>query len=349
MLAAVLSGPDALEARELPTPAPGPGEVLVRVGANTICGTDVRILRGEKTSGVELPVVLGHEAAGHVAEVGAGVHGYEVGAPVGLAPAIPCRRCWECRHDLENVCSNMRIVGYAVDGGMAEYLLVPADAVAAGCLFVARADLPSEQLALAEPLGCVVTGQRWSPIAVDDVVVVMGAGPIGLLHLQLALVSGARAVVVSQRSPERRALASRLGATATVDPTSEDLAAVVQEVSGGVGADSTIICVGVPELVNEAVRLSRRGGRVNVFAGLKGKGWAEVEANEIHYKQVRITGTSNTRRADYETALRLIESGKVETASLITHRYGIADVGAAIEMSRTSQAIKVALTPLRTS
>jgi L-iditol 2-dehydrogenase len=348
VLAAVLTAPDALEAREVPTPEPGPGEVLVRVGANTICGTDVRILRGEKTSGVELPVVLGHEAAGHVAEVGAGVRGYEVGAPVGLAPAIPCRRCWECRHDLENMCANMRIVGYAVDGGMAEYMLVPAEAVESGNLFVAQADLPSEQLALAEPLGCVVTGQRWSPIAVDDVVVIMGAGPIGLLHLQLALVSGARAVVVSQRSPERRALASRLGATATVDPASSgELAAVVEEVSGGVGADSTIICVGVPELVNEAVHLSRRGGRVQVFAGLKGKGWAEVEANEIHYKQVQITGTSNTRRADYETALRLIESGKVETASLITHRFGVADVGAAIEASRTSDAIKVALTPNR--
>ena len=345
MLAAVLTGPNQLEAREVETPTAGPGEVLVRVGANTICGTDVRIMRGEKTSGVELPVILGHEVAGHVAEVGAGVAGYEAGAPVGVCPVIPCRRCWECRHDLENMCSHMRIMGYAVGGGMAEYMLVPAEAVDAGCLFVAGSDLPSEQLALAEPLGCVVTGQRWSPVEVDDVVLIMGAGPIGLLHLQLALVSGARAVIVSQRSAERRALASRLGATVTVDPTAEDLAAVVEEVSGGVGADSTIICVGVPELVNEAVQLSRRGGRVNVFAGLKDQGWARVAANLIHYKQVRVTGTSNTRRADYETALRLIESGKVETASLITHRFGVAAVREAIETSRAGGAIKVALTP----
>jgi len=102
MLAAVLAGPDDLESREVPTPSAGPGEVLVRVGANTTCGTDVRILRGEKTSGVRLPVVLGHELAGRVAEVGPGVSGYEVGAPVAMAPVIHCRRCWQCRHDLEN-------------------------------------------------------------------------------------------------------------------------------------------------------------------------------------------------------------------------------------------------------
>jgi L-iditol 2-dehydrogenase len=147
--------------------------VLVKVGADTICGTDVRIVRGEKTSGVRLPVVLGHETAGHVAEV--------------------------------------------------------------GCLFVAHTDLPSEQLALAEPLACVVNGQRWSPVEVDDTVLVVDAGPIGLLHLQLALGSGARAVIV--------------------------------------------------------VELARVGGRVNLFAGFKGKGLAEVESNLLHYKQVRLTGT----------------------------------------------------------
>jgi threonine dehydrogenase-like Zn-dependent dehydrogenase len=121
MLAAVLAGPDHLELREVPTPSAGPGEVLVEVGANTICGTDLRIIHGEKTSGVRLPVVLGHELAGHVAEVGRGVRGYEVGAPVAMAPVIPCRRCWQCRHDLENLCVNQRIVGYEVAGGLAEH------------------------------------------------------------------------------------------------------------------------------------------------------------------------------------------------------------------------------------
>jgi L-iditol 2-dehydrogenase len=345
MLAAVLTGQDELAAREVPTPTPGPGEVLVRVGANTVCGTDARILRGEKTTGVELPVVLGHETAGHVAEVGRGVSGYEIGAPVAMAPCIPCRRCWQCRHDLENACANLRIMGYAIDGGMADFMLVPAEAVQAGCLFVSDADLPSEQLALTEPLACVVCGQRWSKVEVDDTVLILGAGPIGLLHLQLALLSGARAVIVSQPSGPRRELAARLGATATVDPNTDDLSEVVREVTGGIGADSTIICVGVPKLVNQALELARVGGRVSVFAGLKDDGWTEIAANLPHYKQVVLTGSSNSRRSDYETALHLITSGKIETEAMITHRFAITDVSEAIDAIGHSDAIKAAVVP----
>jgi L-iditol 2-dehydrogenase len=224
-------------------------------------------------------------------------------------------------------------------------MLVPADAVEAGCLFVAEADLPAEQLALAEPLACVVNGQRHSPVQVGDTVLIMGAGPIGLLHLQLARLAGARTVIVSQRSAPRRALAERLGATVTVDPTTADLGAVAQEVSGGVGIDSTIICTGVPELVDQALQLSRTGGRVNVFAGLKGQGWAQVQANLIHYKQVVVTGTSDARRSDYETALHLIETGRVDTGALITHRFPLSALSEAFEAVTSRAAGKVVVSP----
>ncbi|MGB3683034.1 MAG: alcohol dehydrogenase catalytic domain-containing protein, partial [Rubrobacteraceae bacterium] len=125
MLAAVFRGPGELEVAEVETPEIGADEVLVKVGANTVCGTDVRILRGEKTGGIDLNVVLGHEMAGHVAEVGREVEGYEVGAPVAMAPVIPCRWCFFCRRDMENMCLNARIVGYVVDGGLGEYMRVP--------------------------------------------------------------------------------------------------------------------------------------------------------------------------------------------------------------------------------
>ena len=345
MLRAVLSGLDDLRLEDIQTPSPGPGEVLIRVGANTLCPTDVRILRGEKTSGVRMPVVLGHEIAGHVAEVGPTVEGYEPGAPVALMPGIPCRRCWECTNDLENVCAHMRMFGYDVDGGLAEYALLPAAAVDAGTLFVAETDLPSEALALAEPLACVITGQRVSPVQPGDTVLIMGAGPIGLLHLQMALLSGARKVVVSQPSAGRRAIAERLGATVTVDPTTQDLAAVAGEVSEGVGIDSAFICTGAPELVNTAIGLSRTGGRVSIFAGLRGGGWAHVDANMIHYKQVVVTGSSNTRRRDYRTALQLITSGRIDAGAMVTHRFPLGDVHKAIDTVLTRDALKVAVLP----
>jgi L-iditol 2-dehydrogenase len=345
MLAAVMTGPNELEAVEIATPSPGPGEVLVAVGANTICGTDLRILRGEKTAGVELPVVLGHETAGHIAALGTGVEGYDVGAPVVMAPLIPCRRCWECRHDLDNLCRQPRIMGYALAGGMAEYVLMPADGVAQGCLFEAERDLPSERLALAEPLSACVAGQRWCRVEPDDVVLVMGAGPIGLLHVQLARLAGARTVIVSEPLDGRREQAKRLGATVTVDPSADDLAAVVDDASDGVGVDVGIICIGVPELVNEAARLSRKAGRVNAFAGLRGTGLAQIEMNLIHYKQVTLTGSANSRAADFQTALRLIESERIETASMVTHRFALRDVIDALATVGRGDAIKIAVMP----
>jgi L-iditol 2-dehydrogenase len=345
MLAARLMAVNDLKVEDVPTPSAGSGEVLVEVGANTICGTDLRIIRGEKTSYVELPVILGHEAAGRVVEVGEGVDRYAPGDRVALNPGIPDRRCWACRHDLENVCEHKRIVGYSVDGGLAQYMLVPAESVDAGSLFVAESDLPYEQLALAEPLGCVVNGQRLTPAGVGDTVLIMGAGPIGLMHLQLVLLSGAGAVIVSQRSPARRALAERLGATVAVDPTSQDLAEVVDDITGRRGVDLAIIAIGVPELVNEALRLTRLGGRVNIFAGLAGKGWAEVEANLIHYRQLMVTGSSDVRRSDYEAALDLITSERVDTASLVTHRFPLEDVAGAFATAAGREAVKVAVLP----
>jgi L-iditol 2-dehydrogenase len=347
MLAARLRAVDDLRVEEIPTPTAGPGEVLVEVGANTICGTDLRIVRGTKTAHVRLPVVVGHEAAGRVAEVGAGVTGYRPGERVALLPAIPDRTCWACQAGMENLCVNpdRRILGYSVDGGMAEFMLVPAEAVATGCLFVARTELPYEQLALAEPLGSVVGAQRRTPIGAGDTVLIMGAGPIGLLHLQLALLNGAGAVIVSQRSATRRAAAKQLGATTVVDPTTEDLGAVVHEVTGGRGVDVTFICIGVPALVDQALRLTRVAGRVDIFAGMAGTGEASISANLIHYRQLTLTGSSDIRRTDYAAALEHIESGRIDSAAMVTHRFPLTDVDAALTAATDGSAIKVAVMP----
>jgi len=345
MLAAVFNGPGEIEIKELETPGIGPDEVLVKVEANTVCGTDVRILRGEKTKGISRPGVLGHELAGRVAEVGGDVGSYEAGMRVVVSPGIPCGRCYPCKHDMENMCSELRVIGYDVLGGLSEFVRVPAAAVRAGNIFIARGDLPAEHLALAEPLACCVNGHRRSRTDVDDAVLVMGAGPIGLFHVQLARLAGARTVIVSEPSEERRQMAEELGADVTVDPTSEDLPEVVGETAGGLGVDVAVICIGIPALVNDALRLTRPGGRVNVFAGLAGKGWAEVEANLIHYKELEVTGTSNSRRRDFEAALRLIETGRIDVEPMVTHRYPLESAVEAIEMSASGQGIKIAVIP----
>ena len=345
MLAAVFQKPGQIEITEMDTPEIGPNEVLVKVGANTICGTDVRIFRGEKTKGIPLPAILGHEVAGHVCEVGRNVRGYELGAPVAMAPVIACHHCFYCQNGMENVCPNQSIVGYDVKGGLSEYMSIPANAVVAGNLFVAQNDVPSEFLALAEPLACCVNGHHRSRIHLNSTVLIMGAGPIGLFHLQLSLLAGARTVIVSEPSAFRRAVATTFGAHMTVDPTSEDLASIVSAATGGIGVDSIIICIGVPSLVNDALNLARQGGCINIFAGLAAQGWAEVEANLIHYKELEVTGSANSRRADYQTALQLIESGRIKVEAMVTDRFPLRSVHAALDKAASGEGIKIAIIP----
>jgi L-iditol 2-dehydrogenase len=205
--------------------------------------------------------------------------------------------------------------------------------------------LPSEYLSLAEPLSCCVNGLENYRVDLDDTVLLLGSGPIGLFHLQLALLAGANTVIVSDPSASRRGFASDLGARVTVDPTSEDLSAVVAECTNGLGVDVAVICIGIPALVNDALRMTRKGGRVNVFAGLAAEGWAEVEANLIHYNELVVTGASNSRRSDYEVALRLIESGRVKVEPMVTHRFPLQETVKAIETSAGGEGIKVAVMP----
>lgn len=343
MLAAVFQRPGQMEVTEVDTPDIGPDEVLVKVGANTICGTDVRIFRGEKTKGIPLPTILGHEMAGYVHEVGQHVRGYEVGAAVAMAPVIACNHCFYCQNDMENICPNQKTVGYDVKGGLSEYVRIPAEAVAAGNLFVAQKELPSEYLALAEPLACCVNGHRRSRVQLNSTVLIIGSGPIGLFHLQLSLLAGARTVIVSDPSAPRRTVASTFGAHITVDPTTEDLASVVSEVTGGLGVDVVIICIGIPTLVNDALNIARQGGRVNIFAGLAAEGWAEIESNLIHYKELEVTGTANSRRADYQTALQLIESGRIKVEAMVTDRFPLRSACAALDKAASGEGIKVAV------
>ncbi len=343
MLAAVFLRPGQMEVMEVDTPDIGPDEVLVKVGANTICGTDVRIFRGEKTKGIPLPTVLGHEMAGYVHKVGQHVRGYEVGAAVAMAPVIACHHCFYCQNGMENVCPNPKIVGYDVKGGLSEYVRIPADAVAAGNLFVAQKDVPSEYLALAEPLACCINGHHRSRIHLNSTVLIMGSGPIGLFHLQLSLLAGAGAVIVSDPSAPRRAVASSFGAHITVDPTTEDLSSVVSEVTGGLGVDSVIICIGVPGLVNDALNMARQGGRINIFAGMAAKGWADIESNLIHYKELEVIGSANSRRADYQTALQLIESGRIKVEAMVTDRFPLRSAHAALAKAASGEGIKIAV------
>ena len=345
MRAAIFKGPGELALEDVPDPVCGPGEVLYRVGANTVCGTDVRILRGEKSKGIDRGVVLGHEISGEVLEVGEGVSNYRVGDRFAVIPSVTCGFCWWCKHGQEHFCDNLEIFGYGINGGLAEYGVLPARAVARGNAITCGTDLPFEHMSLMEPLSCVLNGRENYRQQLGDTVVVLGAGPIGLLHATLARRGGAAHVLVSDPSGPRRETALRLGATHVVDPLSEDLDGVVKQLTSGRGADVVVICIGRGELFVDALGLVRKGGQVNAFAGFKAGGSVNVDPNLIHYGEIHVTGTSNSRRDHGEAAMRLLESGAIDADEIVTHVFVLDQVVEAIEFSASGSGVKVAVTP----
>ncbi|MEL4356865.1 MULTISPECIES: alcohol dehydrogenase catalytic domain-containing protein [unclassified Luteococcus] len=344
MHAAVLNAPHDFQLTRRPVPVPGPGEVLLRVEASTLCGTDLRLISGAKTAGVRPGVVLGHEIAGRVESVGDGVDGLPAGAQATVSIVVSCNHCPACLAGREHFCHNLELIGYAIDGGLAEYLLVPARAVANGNV-VLTPEMPARTLCLAEPLSCVLNGASQFNTRPGDTVVVLGAGPIGLLHTQLAKAQGASQVIVTNRSAPRRELALTLGATLTVDPASQDLAAVVREVTDGQGADVVIVAIGALPLANQALELAGVGGRVNYFAGFPKGSTVEMDPNLVHYKELQVTGGSNARRSDVHRAVQVLASGAIDADRIVTHAFPLTEVDRAVQAVADQLGVKVAVEP----
>lgn len=345
MQAAVYEGSGKLTVKDIATPMPGPGEVLIRVDSDTICGTDLRIASGTKSKGVYPPVVLGHELAGTVHQLGDGVTGLQIGDRVGMTPSIACTTCKQCQLGNYNLCAKAQILGHDVDGGLAEYFLASAQAVAEGNLVPAPAGLAPEEVSLAEPLSCVLHGQELMGLAKGDVVVVIGGGAIGQMHAQVARVRGAKTVIVSEPVQTRRELALKLGADIVVDPTKEDLAAIVDQITGGAGADAMIVCIGVPGLVGGALQIAGQRAKVCLFAGFPNGVPSEIDPNIVHYRELKITGSSNSTVQEYRDALQLIAKGGVDVKSLITHRFPLEQIEQALAMAVAPDALKVAVIP----
>jgi len=259
MKAAVLKGPNILEMSDIAIPDAQPGELILRVRAATVCGTDLRILTGRKTKGVRFPSVIGHEFAGEVVQAGLGVSLFKVGDRVSMDPVIPCLSCAYCKNGHENVCQHRQAMGYEFDGAFAEYIRIPAIALRSGNVFLMPEGMSYEAAALAEPLACCINGQRNADVRMGDSVVILGAGPIGLMHAALARLSGARQVIVSEPNALRRQAASERGVDHVCDPSTESVVDFVRSRTDGLGADVVILAIGVPQLANEALSLVRNG------------------------------------------------------------------------------------------
>ncbi|WP_163527861.1 zinc-dependent dehydrogenase [Halobacillus ihumii] len=330
MRAAKFQGENKITVENMDTPQINEGEILVRVAVSAVCGTDVRIFSGQKTKGVRVPSIIGHETTGVIEKVGEGIEEFNIGERVGVIPVIPCRRCHYCLNGMENVCAKRVAIGYEFDGGFAEYLKIPKEAIDAGNLVKLPDSVTFEQAVVTEPLACCFNGHKKANIKVNDTVVIVGGGPIGLMHVQLAKIAGAKTVIVSELVEHRREKALIAGADCTVNPEEESLQGVVQRETDQLGADVVIMAIGVPSIVNDSVQLLKKGGTINLFAGFTKGIKTEIDPNLIHYNEVNIVGTSALKRTDYLTALSLIESGQINTDVLTSDGYSLNDIEKAI-------------------
>jgi len=340
MKAAIFYGPNEMRLEEVKKPEITEQEVLVKVNSSAVCGTDVRIFEGKKTKGVRTPSVIGHELVGTIEEVGTEVSEFHVGDRVGVMPVIPCGKCYYCMNGKENVCQNRTAIGYEFDGGFAEYVRIPSTALKSGNLVKLPDHVSFEEAVVAEPLACCLNGQKKSNVKMGDVVVIVGGGPIGLMHVQLAKIAGAKKVILSEPIDHRREKALEAGADIAVNPMAESLEDIVLAETDGLGADVVIMAIGVPTLVNSSANLLKKGGTLNLFAGFTKGVFSEIDPNIIHYNEINVNGTSALTRADYHQSLALIASGQINTKVLTTTGYTLDDIEQAIHDVRTGKGMK---------
>ncbi|MGE5588230.1 MAG: zinc-dependent dehydrogenase, partial [Clostridia bacterium] len=325
MVAAVFYGPGDIRIETVPMPQVGPGDMLVRVRAAAVCGTDLRIFSSgfskPDAGGSERGRILGHELAGDVEEVGRGVAGFSPGDRVTVAPNIGCGTCAECVRGLDHLCPDYKAIGVSLDGGFAEYVLFPREAVAHGNVCRIPEGVSYEEAAVNEALACCYNGFQACRTQPGDTVVVIGAGPIGALHLLLSKLAGAQDMIVSDIVEERLASMESLGADLTVNAAKRDLVEAVKDRTRGRGADVVIVACSSGEAQQQALDLAATGGRVNFFGGLpRGKEKVVLNTNLIHYKQLLVTGTTRSSIHQFRKTLEILASGRLDIKPVITRR-----------------------------
>lgn len=342
-MAARFYEPGVIRLEEVDVPKISKDELLVRNRAVLTCGTDLKMyLRGHRLANP--PLIIGHEFAGRVEKVGEDVQGFREGMRVVAANSAPCMSCYYCRIGKPNLCDHLDevLIGFSSPGAYAEYVRLPARIVRQNTYEIPET-VSFEEAAFLEPLACVVHGGDLSGVKAGDLVFVIGAGPIGLLHIQLAKAAGAETVVVADASPERLRRASELGADRVVEP--EDPVAEVKKLSENRGADVTIEAVGKPETWELAVRATRKGGTTVLFGGCPAGSTASIDTGAVHYGELTLRGVFHHTPRDVREAMRLISTRQVKVAPLITHRMKLSQVETALRLMQNGKAIKVALSP----
>jgi len=342
MKVAAYYGPGSFKVEERPLPEIGDEEMLVKVVAVGICGTDVHKAVQQT---VKAGTVLGHEVAGIVERVGKKVTKFKVGDRVALAHHAPCMSCHQCAKNHHSLCDQY-LKNNIFPGGFAQYIKVLPEHIRETIYPITKSSTTFEEAAFMEPLACCVRGFLSLDFKQGDSVLIIGAGPIGLQHLMLACAYNAGTVVITDVNPERLQVAKKLGADLALNPQAKDFHAILQSVGLAEGFDNVIVTVGVAALYEQGISLAGKGASVLVFAETPKGQKMTLEPNIIYSKELRIVGSYSSSPLHLQMALELIESGRIPVKSLISDRIPLEKVGEGIDRShKATDCLKIMVLP----
>jgi L-iditol 2-dehydrogenase len=346
MKAIVYYGPGDVRVEQLPQPSCGDEELLVKVDACAVCGSDLKSYQHGNPR-MKPPLTMGHEFTGLVQEAGPhAAGGFSVGDRIVMATSVSCGDCYYCRRRWPNLCVDLAPMGFSYPGGMAEYVVIPARALKNGHVVRTPADLAPEHAALSEPVSCAVNSLQQCELQRGDTVLVLGAGPMGLMNACVARSAGAGKIILSEINEQRLAQAASLGCDVLINPSKENLTERVMGETNGLGSDVAIVAAPAAVPQQQAVNLVRKRGTVILFASLpKGASTIEVDSRPIHYGELRVVGTSDSAPWHVETAVGLLSSGAVPAEKLATHVLPLDAIHEAFRLMESGEALRVVLKP----
>lgn len=348
MKAALFIEPGRMDVVDTEKPKPSSGEILIRVKACAICGTDLKIYsHGHQF--LKPPQIIGHEVSGVIEEIGDGVSGYEIGDRVFLVTPVGCGKCSQCIKAKPNLCIDFKSLGYHFPGGFAEYMLIPSAAVVWRNVIKIpiNSTISFNEASLVEPLSCAINGQDYLDIRIGDTVAILGAGAIGCMHAELAKIQKAgKVILINSSSSSRMDLAKRFNADVFVTASETDPVKKVLEETSGTGADVVIVACAQGIAQEQAIEMCAILGRISLFGGLpKDKPTINFNSNTIHYKEISVFGAFASYHKQYIEALNLLAFKKIDGTKFITHTFPLEKIKEGIETAKKGEALKVIINP----
>lgn len=345
MKAAVYYGPNNIQIEEYNTPEEKPDNIVLKVICCLICGTDLKIWQSGNPKVIP-PRVLGHELVGIVTHIGWSGSKFNIGDRVTLATTIPCGECDYCKMKLGNLCPDAKGIGTALDGAFADYVEVSKHAVNAGHLVKVPGGVSNEAAAISEPLSCALNAHKIINVGSGDTVVIIGGGPLGAIHVELAKAEGAKKVILVEISQSRLELLKGIKDVILIDGSSCDVKQAIKEHTHGLGADKVVVCAPAANAFESSFDLVRKGGSISFFASLpKGRSDLAIDSRVIHYNEIRVAGVSDSRPEHVEEAIQLLSTNSLSVKSIITHRMGLDDLLQGLLLMKEGKSLKVAIYP----